>query len=417
MADYMTGFGNMFSTESEPGAIPKDQNNPQKHERGLFAEQISGSSFLAVGSENLRTWFYRKKPSVVHSGFKKRGGPHFSDERFKLEESINQLRWDPIGAPSNPIDFLEGLFLYAQNGSPQEQCGSAIYLYSFSKSMEETYFYSADGEWLFVPQAGALELRTEMGILEIAPLEIAVIPRGVKFQIKSKGACTGYICENFGLPMRLPHLGPIGSNGLASPRHFLYPTAWSEEKTGHLKTVAKYQGTLWEAPIESSPLDVVGWYGNYAPYKYDLRLFNTINTVSFDHPDPSIFTVLTSPTERNGFSNVDFVIFPPRWMVAENTFRPPYFHRNFMSEFMGLIKGAYDAKKEGFLPGGASLHNSMTPHGPDKSTYDAAVAAELKPHFIKDTMAFMFESRYPFKVSQFALQRIQKNYIDCWKGF
>ena len=188
--------------------------------------------------------------------------------------------------------------------------------------------------------------------------------------------------------------------------------------TGEFELVAKFSGRLWATRLDHSPLDVVAWHGNYAPYKYDLARFNSINTVSFDHPDPSIFTVLTSASDTPGMANIDVVIFPPRWLVAEHTFRPPYFHRNLMSEFMGLIHGAYDAKAEGFLPGGASLHNSMSPHGPDAETFGKATSAELAPQRLGDTLAFMFESRYVYQPTPAALDADfrQRDYVDVWAG-
>ncbi|VXC45316.1 Homogentisate 1,2-dioxygenase (fragment) [Vreelandella titanicae] len=329
------------------------------------------------------------------------------------------MRWDPVLLPNEPTDFIDGLFTIAVNGDAGTQAGVGVHVYTFNKDMTERFFYNADGELLFVPQMGAIRLRTEFGDIEIDNGEIAVIPRGVKFQVrKAQGveAARGYICENYGSPLELPGLGPIGANGLANPRDFQSPVAAYEDLEGDYRLVAKFSGRFWETKLNHSPLDVVAWHGNCAPYKYNLANFNTINTVSFDHPDPSIFTVLTSPSDTPGMANIDFVIFPPRWMVAENTFRPPWFHRNLMSEFMGLIHGEYDAKAEGFTPGGASLHNSMSPHGPDAETFEKASNAELKPHFIGDTLAFMFESRYFFHPTPAALNADfrQRDYVDVW---
>ena len=282
------------------------------------------------------------------------------------------------------------------------------------------FFYDADGELLIVPQQGTLTLATELGRLEVAPGEIAVMPRGVKFRVELQAAnARGYVCENYGAPFRLPELGPIGSNGLANPRDFLAPVAAFEDRDAPTEVIAKFAGHLWSAQFDHSPLDVVAWHGNYYPYKYDLARFNAMNTVSFDHPDPSIFTVLTSPSDTPGTANVDFVIFPPRWLVAEHTFRPPYFHRNVMSEFMGLVKGEYDAKEGGFVPGGASLHNAMSAHGPDRASYDKAVAAQLGPQYLANTLAFMFESRYFFEPTAFALAApsLDRDYDAAWSGF
>jgi homogentisate 1,2-dioxygenase len=338
----------------------------------------------------------------------------------------NQMRWNPI-VPTAKQDFVESIRTLCGSGTPASH-GIHVHLYALDQPMSarSRYFMNADGDFLLVPQAGSLEIKTELGRLEIEPGEIALIPRGMKFQVNplAAGLCNGYVGENFGAPFRLPDLGPIGASGLAHRRHFLAPQAAYEEKDGRCELIGKWEGALWQAELKHSPLDVVAWHGNYAPYKYDLRKFNTINTVSFDHPDPSIFTVLTSPSDTPGIANVDFVIFPPRWMVAEHTFRPPYFHRNCMSEYMGLIHGVYDAKTGanpggGFVPGGGSLHNNYSAHGPDADSHAKASQAELKPHKIDQTLAFMFESRTPYRLTDFALKPgfLQSDYQDCWLGF
>lgn len=420
---YQNGFANHFSTEALPGALPLGRNSPQRPPYGLIAELLSGAAFTAPRHENLRSWFYRIRPSVTRGGF--RPVPH---DRLKtapqFEPSIPaaQLRWDPLALPpaQKPQDFLEGLVTMASNGDAAMRSGSAVHLYSCNRSMENRAFCNADGDFLIVPQQGRLEIRTESGLLDLEPAEIAVIPRGIKFQINLRDpAARGYICEIYGQHLVLPYLGPIGSNGLANPRDFLAPTAAFEERAGDFQLNLKFGGQLFETQLGYSPFDVVAWHGNYYPYKYDLRLFNTINTVSFDHPDPSIFTVLTSPSEREGSANVDFVIFPPRWMVAMDTFRPPYFHRNIMSEFMGLIHGVYDAKTSGgFVPGGSSLHNCMLPHGPDAEAFEKASTAELKPTYLDETLAFMFESSYLYRPTLFALEGglLQSDYQDCWQS-
>jgi homogentisate 1,2-dioxygenase len=312
------------------------------------------------------------------------------------------------------------LVTYAGNGDVGASAGLGIHLYTANQSMARRCFFSADGELLIVPREGRIILLTELGVLKVAPLQIAVIPRGVKFRVElPDGEAHGYVAENYGALFRLPELGPIGSNGLANVRDFETPVAWFEDRDEPFEVVQKFQGRLWTTMLDRSPLDVVAWHGNLAPYRYDLTRFNTINTVSYDHPDPSIFTVLTSPSDTPGVANCDFVIFPPRWMVAEDTFRPPWFHRNVMSEFMGLIQGEYDAKAGGFAPGGASLHNCMNAHGPDRESYGKGVAAVLKPHRIEDTMAFMFESRHVIRPTRWAMETslLQSDYDDCWLGF
>ncbi|RAW08671.1 homogentisate 1,2-dioxygenase [Halomonas elongata] len=418
--DYQCGFRNHFATEALPGALPQGQNSPQRCPYGLYAEQLSGSAFTAPRHHNLRSWLYRIRPSVVQSGYEPlEVGKVATSPLDNPAADPNQMRWDPVPLPEAPTDFIDGLLSVAVNGNADAQRGCGVHVYACNRDMTERFFYDADGELLIVPQQGGLRLRTELGELDVSGGEIAVIPRGVKFQVRLAADCNaarGYICENYGMPLELPGLGPIGANGLANPRDFESPVAAYEDREGDIELVAKFSGRFWTTRLDHSPLDVVAWHGNYAPYKYDLARFNTINTVSFDHPDPSIFTVLTSPSDTDGMANIDFVIFPPRWMVAEHTFRPPWFHRNLMSEFMGLIHGTYDAKAEGFRPGGASLHNCMSPHGPDAETFEKASAAELTPQYLGNTLAFMFESRYVFHPTQTALDADfrQRDYVDVW---
>jgi homogentisate 1,2-dioxygenase len=421
MTDYQTGFGNHFATEAVAGALPQGQNSPQEVPFGLYAEQLSGTAFTAPRSENRRSWLYRLRPTASHRPFQPyQGAPLLRSGPFdELPPTPNRLRWDPFPIPEHPTDFVDGLVTYAGNGDVATGSGIGIHLYAANRSMATRAFQNADGELLIVPQQGALTILTELGRIEVAPLQIALIPRGVRFQIELEGPSRGYICENYAHPFRLPDLGPIGANGLANPRDFETPRAWYEDRDEPYEVVQKFQGRLWTTTLDHSPFDVVAWHGNLAPCRYDLRRFNTINTVSFDHPDPSIFTVLTSPSEIHGTANCDFVIFPPRWMVAEHTFRPPWFHRNVMSEFMGLIEGAYDAKQGGFAPGGASLHNQMAGHGPDRASYEKAIVAELAPQKIEETMAFMFESRWVIRPTRWAAQSplCQLDYDQCWAGF
>ena len=415
------GFGNHVSTQAVPDALPMGCNSPQRVPYGLYAEQLSGTAFTAPRTENRRSWLYRLRPAAQHQPFSVLKHDLLCSAPFDADHvSPNRLRWDPLGWPDRPTDWVDGLVTFGGTGDVGAGTGIAIHMYACTISMHERVFFNSDGELLIVPQEGGLRLRTEMGILDIEPLQIAVIPRGVRFSVDLAGRqARGYICENYGALFRLPDLGPIGANGLANPRDFETPPAWFEDRDEPCELVQKFQGRLWTTSIDHSPLDVVAWHGNLAPYRYDLRRFNTINTVSFDHPDPSIFTVLTSPSHTPGTANCDFVIFPPRWMVSELTFRPPWFHRNVMSEFMGLVQGQYDAKEGGFVPGGASLHNCMNGHGPDRASYEKAVAADLVPHKIEDTMAFMFETRDPIRATQFAATApiLQKGYDDVWSGF
>jgi homogentisate 1,2-dioxygenase len=417
---YQSGFGNEFATEALPGALPVGRNSPQRPPYGLYAEQLSGTAFTVPRAVNRRSWLYRIRPGAVHRPFVRVDNGAIVSRFGEVATPPNQLRWDPLPVPARPTDFLEGLFTMAGNGDPAQQSGCAVHLYVANRSMQGRFFANADGELLIVPQAGRLLLATEFGRIAVGPEEIAVVPRGVRFRVELLDeSARGYVCENYGAAFRLPDLGPIGSNGLANPRDFRTPAAWYEDVEGDFALFTKFQGNLWSAPIGHSPLDVVAWHGNYAPYVYDLRRFNTIGSISYDHPDPSIFLVLHSPGPPGGADEIDFVIFPPRWQVAEGTFRPPWFHRNVASEFMGLVHGVYDAKEEGFVPGGASLHNSMSAHGPDADTHARASTADTaKASKIRDTLAFMFETRLVLHPTRAALgsATLQAEYFQCWQG-
>jgi len=416
---YLSGFGNEFATEALPGALPQHRNSPQQVAYGLYAEQLSGTAFTAPRSHNRRSWLYRIRPAAVHGSFVPLDAPRLVS-RFDNAAPPNQLRWSPLPMPTIPTDFIDGWVTMAGNGSAEAMTGCAVHLYAANQSMDGRYFYNADAELLIVPQLCRLRIATELGVLDVEPQEIAVIPRGVRFQVTlPDGEARGYLCENFGALLQLPDMGPIGSNGLANPRDFLTPVARYEDVEGDFELVTKFGGRLWRAPIGHSPLDVVAWHGNYAPYKYDLRHFNAIGSISYDHPDPSIFLVLQAPSDTPGVDTLDFVIFPPRWLVAEDTFRPPWFHRNVASEFMGLIHGAYDAKADGFVPGGSSVHNCMSGHGPDAATFDKASSADTRqPHKVGDTMAFMFETRNVLVPTEQALAspQLQEDYQRCWAG-
>jgi homogentisate 1,2-dioxygenase len=419
--DYLSGFGSHFASEAVPGALPEGRNSPQRPAFGLYAEQLSGTAFTAPRAENRRSWLYRLRPSAEHPRYRPyEDAPLFAAADLHDPLPPDRLRWDPLPMPEAPVDLVDGMATMLANGAPAALSGCAVHVYRATKDMADRCVFNADGEMLFVPQEGRLALFTEMGRIDVAPGEIALVPRGVRFRAAlPDGRARGYVAENYGALFRLPELGPIGSNGLANPRDFLTPAAAYEDEEGEIELLQKYLGRLWTTRLDHSPLDVVAWHGNLAPWKYDLARFNTIGTVSFDHPDPSIFTVLTSPSDTPGRANADFVLFPPRWMVAEDTFRPPWFHRNVMSEAMGLIHGAYDAKAEGFAPGGLSLHNLMSGHGPDVASWRAASEAALKPQRIEGTTAFMVESCWPFRPTRFAMEggALQGDYDQAWGGF
>lgn len=416
---YHTGFGNEFATEAVEGALPVGRNSPQKAPLGLYAEQFSGTAFTAPRSANKRTWTYRIRPSVLHKPFRQIPNNLIRSSPFdEVTTTPNQLRWNALKMPEAETDFVDGLITVAGNGDTYSQTGLGVHIFACNKDMTDRFFYNADGELLVVAEKHRVRFLTELGIIEIGSGEIAILPRGLKFRVElPDGSARGYICENYGQQFRLPDLGPIGANGLANPRDFEAPVAWFEDVDGEMEIVAKFGGNLWSAETDHSPLDVVGWHGNYAPYKYDLRRFNAIGSISFDHPDPSIFTVLTSPSGEPGTANCDFVIFPERWLVMEDTFRPPWYHRNVMSEYMGLIYGQYDAKEEGFVPGGGSLHNQMSAHGTDLEGFEKATNAELKPQKLSDTLAFMFESRFIIRPTKFAMETdaLQPEYFEVWQ--
>ncbi len=415
---YQSGFGNELASEALAGSLPIGRNSPQRVAHGLYAELLSGSAFTAPRAANLRTWMYRRRPSVVVGGYAPLTHAWLkTGARDGIVAPPDPMRWHPVEIPDEPLDFIDGLRTLAVNGDADAQSGIAAHLYLANRSMQRV-FVDADGEMLLVPQQGLLRITTELGVLEVAPGQIALLPRGMAFRIAVEGPSRGYVCENYGAPFRLPELGPIGSNGLASARDFQAPVAAFDDAPGGVEIVKKFGGRVWRAQAAATPFNVVAWHGNLAPFRYDTRHFMAIGSISFDHPDPSIFTVLTSPSDTPGTANCDFVIFPPRWMVAEDTFRPPWYHRNLMSEFMGLVHGQYDAKPEGFRPGGASLHNCMVPHGPDAEAFARASAAALAPHKLEDTLAFMFESRWRFVPTEFALNggALDRGYADCWSA-
>ncbi len=417
---YLAGFGNHHVTEAVPGALPEGRNSPQRAPLGLYAEQLSGTAFTAPRHDNRRTWVYRVRPSAKHPRYRQvDAGDLAASPVPNAAPEPNRLRWGAFPLPETPKTFVESLFTIGGTGDVRAHDGVAIHMYLATRSMDSEYFVNSDGEMLLAPESGRLRIATELGVLEVDRGEIAVVPRGIRFKVDlPAGPARGYVLENYGQLLTLPERGPIGANGLANERDFLAPVAAFEDRDEDVVLYQKYLGNLWAADYDHSPLDVVGWHGNYVPYKYDLRTFMVIGSISFDHPDPSIFTVLTSPSGRPGTANADFVVFPPRWLVGEDTFRPPWFHRNVMSEFMGLLWGVYDAKAEGFLPGGASLHNCFTSHGPDRDTYDAASSAELRPHKVDDTMAFMFETRLPIvpTAAAMAAANLQPGYDDVWNG-
>ena len=419
---YMPGFGNDFETEALPEALPRGQNSPQKCNYGLYAEQLSGTAFTAPRGQNERSWCYRIRPSVKHTGrFTRIDMPYWRSAPDVDPDviSLGQYRWDPVPHTDEALTFVTGMRSMTTAGDVNTQVGMATHIYLANTTMEDDYFYSADSELLVVPQEGLLRFHTELGTIDLAPKEIAILPRGMVFRVEIvEGPARGFVCENYGAKFDLPSRGPIGANCLANPRDFLTPVAAFEDREVPSTVTVKWCGQFHVTEIGHSPLDVVAWHGNYAPVKYDLTTYSPVGAILFDHPDPSIFTVLTAPSGQEGTANIDFVLFRERWMVAEHTFRPPWYHKNIMSELMGNIYGQYDAKPKGFVPGGVSLHNMMLPHGPDGPAFEGASNTPLAPHKLDNTMSFMFETRFPQHLTRFAATEapLQDDYIDCWDG-
>ncbi|MBL4598502.1 MAG: homogentisate 1,2-dioxygenase [Rhizobiaceae bacterium] len=419
--NYMPGFGNDFETEALPGALPQGMNSPQKCEYGLYAEQLSGTAFTAPRGQNERTWCYRIRPSVKHTArFEKIDLPYWKSAPCVDPDviSLGQYRWNPVPTPKDvALNWITGMRTVTTAGDVNTQVGMATHIYLVNESMEDEYFFSADSELLVIPQEGRLRFCTELGVIDLEPKEIAILPRGLVYRVELvDGPARGFVCENYGQKFDLPGRGPIGANCLANPRDFKTPVAAFEDKEVPSKVTIKWCGQFHETHIGQSPLDVVAWHGNYAPCKYDLRTFSPVGAILFDHPDPSIFTVLTAPSGQPGTANIDFVLFRERWMVAENTFRPPWYHKNIMSELMGNIYGVYDAKPEGFVPGGLSLHNMMIPHGPDPEAFEGASNTKLEAEKLDNTMSFMIETRFPQHLTEYAAKEapLQEDYIDCW---
>ncbi len=419
---YMPGFGNDFETEALPGSLPQGQNSPQKCPYGLYAEQLSGTAFTAPRGRNQRSWCYRIRPSVKHVGrFARIDVPHWKSAPNVIPDvtSLGQYRWNPVPHAGEPLTWVTGMRTVTTAGDVNTQTGMASHVYLVTQSMVDEYFHSADGELLVVPQEGKLRFCTELGVIDVAPQEIAILPRGLVYRVEViEGPCRGFVCENYGQAFDLPHRGPIGANCMANPRDFKTPVAAFEDRDAPSTVTLKWCGQFHRTTIGHSPLDVVAWHGNYAPCKYDLNTYSPVGAILFDHPDPSIFTVLTAPSEVEGTANIDFVLFRERWLVAEHSFRPPWYHKNVMSELMGNIHGEYDAKPDGFAPGAMSLHNCMLPHGPDAAAFEGASNAALKPQKLDRTMSFMFETRFPQHLTRWAADEapMQDDYADCWAG-
>lgn len=404
-ASYLTGFGNEHLSEALAGALPIGRNSPQKLPYGLYAEQVNGSPFTAPRAENQRSWVYRIYPTAAAQGpWSRMPNLHLDEPETPQESSPERYRWRPWTSTAADVDFVDSLFRMCQSGGSRELRGMSLYAYWANRSMERRLFSSIDGELLILPQSGSLRVRTEMGVLFAEPGEMVLLPRGMRFSVDPLDeTCRGFVCENMGMPFRLPERGLIGANGLANERDFLIPVAAFEVDDSKFESIAKFGGRTWRSSLKRTPFDVVAWHGTYAPCKYDLRRFNAIHSVSYDHTDPSVFTALTSPSGVAGVANVDFAVLPPRWLVANDTFRPPYYHRNIMSEIVISLRGSPESRGKDYKIGSSHIHNSMAPHGPDPDILQKASNTSLEPRW-EDTLMVMFESFLPYTVTAEALR-------------
>jgi len=418
--EYMSGFGNEFQSEAVAGALPQGQNSPQKCAFGLYSELVSGTVFTAPRALNRRSYLFRTRPTVAQPDFQRCELANFKTPPLEFPPYPMAMRWDPYPLELARGDFLDGMTTICGNGSPVQQSGLAIHTYCANRSMTGRAFSNADGEMLILPQHGGIRVTTEVGLLEAAPGELVLIPKGMKFRVDLlSDVARGFVCENFGHPFVLPELGLIGSNGLANACDFLTPVAHFEDSDEPVELVHKYAGAFWSATMGHSPFNVVAWRGNWAACKFDMHRFVVLGAQMVDHPDPSIFCALTSPSHPVAGGNVDFMILPPRWLVAEHTFRPPGFHRSAVAEFLALIQGAHDTRASRFAPGASSLHNNWTAHGPDVATHDKGRVAELVPTKFEETLVIMLDSRFPYEIAPGGMDGPHRQ-LDCtssWQGF
>lgn len=379
-----SGFGNTLSSEAIAGAIPPHQNSPRRPPFGLYAEQLSGTGFTAARADNRRTWCYRVRPASQRTDFAPLAHPRLAGE-FPGAPVVELTGFPPLaGAPEH--DFLDGLVTLCGAGDARLRTGYALHRYAATRSMESRAFYSADGDLLILPERGAFTLLTELGALAVAPGSLAIVPRGLAFSILLHDEpIRGYVAEPFGGGFRLPERGPVGANGLADARHFHAPAAWHEDRLAPGFTlVAKLGGALHAAPLDHTPFDVAGWFGNHVPYVYDLADFSPVGNTLLDHGDPSIYCVLSAP-------NLDLIVFPPRWDATAHTFRPPYFHRNTIAEINGILRD--DEHHAPFVPGCVFITPPLTPHGVGGRTVERERARDDDaPYRVHDSLWFQLES-------------------------
>jgi homogentisate 1,2-dioxygenase len=404
----LEGFGAPLQSEALPGALPLHQNSPRHAPYGLYPEQLSGTAFGLPRHKNLRTWLYRIRPSAQQSPFRPLRHETFTTAFTSEPVEPNLFGWRPCPIPSAGQDFVDGIVTLGGAGDGHSRRGYALHWFTANRSMDNRAFCNADGDFLLVPQLGELTLVTELGVLEVGTGQIALLPRGLRYSVVLRSpAARGFIAEVYGRHFELPERGVIGANGLADARHFRTSTAWFEDRLelGY-RITSKLGGVLYDAQQDYSPYDVVAWHGNYVPYVYDLAAFVPVSNVRVDHPDPSIYSVVSCPLDETGSNLLDLIVFPPRWDPTEHTFRPPFFHRNATMEWNAVVRS--DSSDGALFESGVSfLTPPMTPHGVTSAAVERAFrldeATAAVPHRSSDqSLWIQFESSLPLQLSPLA---------------
>ncbi|RSL87550.1 hypothetical protein CDV31_016235 [Fusarium ambrosium] len=436
---YLNGLGNLHQSEAFPDAVPLVNSYPQHAKYGLRSEKVSGTSFTATPrSQNLWSFLYRARPSYNHGTFEL-WNQHLETANPSRPKHLtpNSYVWPTFNVTKGDWTAQH---LLGGNGSPTDKTGVAIWLFHVNKDMPpQTVFSSQDGEALIVPQTGALDIQTEYGKLLVRQQEIAVIPRGIKYRVtlpEGKEA-RGYVLELYQGHFRLPELGIIGSIGLANPRDFQVPTASFDGKIesqgdtqvavandgrGEWTIISRLDTKLWFATQDSTPFDVAGWQGTLYPYKYDVRRFNYIGNLNYDHADPSVFVVLTSQSygKEPGTAVVDFAAVGEHWHPAQHTLRVPWYHRNTASEFVFPIIAEQDPKSrlntsDTFGPWGAWLNANMVTHGSNEQEYAEWQAKDtLTPMKLQDfgVTSAIIETEATLLLTDWAFEAATKNFKD-----
>ncbi|GAD98612.1 homogentisate 1,2-dioxygenase, putative [Paecilomyces variotii No. 5] len=401
---YQVGFGNRFVSEAVPDTIPRDGRNlPQRANYDLYIEQLNGTTFVTCRKDMFNVWFHRIRPSCAHKALKPLEYKHdivsvFSSQNEGVSFVPFNNEWGPLEIPleSKPTNFWQGIKTILGHGDPTLKEGVAVHQYAANLSMDKEAFVNHDGDYLFVPQQGRLDIQTELGRMMVLPGELFVIPAGLRFKVSlPDGPSRGYIQEIFGSHFELPDLGPIGSNGLALPQDFEIPVASYDLDTSSWEIITKLAGKLYHYEQAHTPFDVVGWHGNYVPYKYEIEKLLALSS-SKDQLDPSAYTILTAKSKIPGVSITDFCAFTPKWVNSLNSWRPPYYHRTMGAEVMGMVRGEYGGSAKTLEPGALTCDNAYVPHG---ETYDA-----WKKHAFVDLEPTLLGAGV-LSITKFALER------------